>query len=234
MLEKHRKPGEIPVVAGLARLLARLRAEAGVEQVAPEIDLTELRDVELAIGSRFGDDVLAVFAAHLPALELELEWRLALVVGHTGALHQQGGRGDLVALGHTDRETWWAVEIAGAGGGGGAGSRLVEIGERGAVRSQQPLAEWLRARFGGAPAGSASGAAATAGEASRFRPRLVARALESSAAGRRVRHATFGEGRVLTEIGTGPTRKVKAEFPGRGLVLLQARFLTFLDEQETP
>lgn len=225
MLEKHRKPGEIPVEDGLSRLLAGLRAEAGVEGVAPEIDLTELRDVELAIGSRFGDDVLAVFAAHLPALEVALEWRLGLVVGHTGALHQQGGRGDLVALGHRDRETWWGVEIAGGAGAGGGSSRLVEIGEDGTVRSREPLEAWLRARFGGEAAGGIAGDGA-----SRFRPLLVARALESSAAGRRVRHATFGEGRVLTESGTGPTRKVKAEFPGRGLVLLQARFLTFLDE----
>ena len=70
---------------------------------------------------------------------------------------------------------------------------------------------------------------AVPGEPPVFSPELT-RVLPGGSDGTRVRHKVFGEGRVYVEIGDGPTRKVKVEFPGHGLKLLQARFLEYLDE----
>ncbi|HTM21012.1 MAG TPA: hypothetical protein VL172_10905, partial [Kofleriaceae bacterium] len=80
------------------------------------------------------------------------------------------------------------------------------------------LAPWLAARAAGLPPGDAG-----------LRVRVQPSRPESTLSGRRVRHKVFGEGRLLKEIGTGPDRKVQVDFPRRGLVLLQAKFLEFLD-----
>jgi DNA helicase-2/ATP-dependent DNA helicase PcrA len=47
--------------------------------------------------------------------------------------------------------------------------------------------------------------------------------------GRRVRHATFGEGRVLSVQGAGPQAKLTVSFPVVGPKVVVARFLELLD-----
>jgi hypothetical protein len=63
-----------------------------------------------------------------------------------------------------------------------------------------------------------------------YRPRLLARVPESTSRGRPVRHAKFGLGKALCEVGTGKDRKIKVDFPGHGLKLLAVRFVEYLDE----
>lgn len=216
MPDRPREPGTFDVDDAVARLLAAYRARDGVS-AAPTLDISQLRAVELAIGTRLGSDLLAVFAAHLPALELEQQWQLSRVVGHTGGLHRFGTRGSLVALGHAAEREWYCIETPVSPK---VPTRIVVYdAEARKARPAVPLLDWLRATLGDADASGVEP----------LRPSLAARLLESTAAGVRVRHATFGEGRVLTEQGTGPTRRVKVEFPGIGLKLLQARFLEFLE-----
>jgi hypothetical protein len=96
---------------------------------------------------------------------------------------------------------------------------LVDVG-KGSESAPILLDEWLRGLVDELPA--------VEGEPAAFEPRLWRKPLGSSS-GRLARHKIFGDGRVLTESGKGPTRKVKVDFPKFGLKLLQARFLEFLD-----
>jgi hypothetical protein len=220
MLEQRRKPGPIAIAAELRAAIAELRARAGVTAPA-DLDLDALRDVETAVGMRFGDDVLALLAAGLPQLRGALGWRLEMVVAHTGALRAAGARGDLVGLGRRG-SLHYCVEKREVPGPS-TELHLHDADER--AGSRMPLAAWVERLL--AEARAAGGTVDC--EADAFRPRLVARVLESTATGRRVRHRVFGEGAVLAESGTGADRKVKAEFPGHGLKHLAARFVEFLD-----
>jgi hypothetical protein len=218
-LEQRRGPGPLAIAPALARALARLRAAAGVT-AAPELAIEELRNVELAVGVRFEDDLLAVFAAAAPPLSTVHQLALANVVALTGALREHRARGDLVGVGRADPTTFLCVDLRSGRSPTGTTELLVHDGESG---RQHPLslAAWIDERAAGCPATDAP-----------FAPRVAPAMTESynAASARRVRHRVFGEGRVLSEHGDGPTRKVKADFPRAGLKLLQARFLEFLDD----
>jgi hypothetical protein len=221
VLVGHRKPGPIDVPDAVASRLAELRAREGVT-LAASLDIDSLRDVERAVGLRLADDVLALLAAHLPSLEEGLDLRLAAIVGHTGAARERGARGDLVALGCLDGHVWLCVDLH----RDPSGTRLRTYDAEDRSLSTHRLVDWLDQRLDLA---RESAPGALPAPLPPFAPRLVARPLESSAAGRRVRHAAFGEGILLAEQGTGPDRKVKCEFPGLGVKLLKARFLDFLE-----
>jgi len=218
-LDERRGPGALTVPPGLARALARLRAAAGVT-AEPELGVDELRNVELAVGMRFQDDLLAVFAAATPPLSTRHALALASVVGVTGALREHRVRGDLVGVGFADAGTFLCVELHRRGGGKGATELVLHDRHDGRQRTV-PLAAWIDERAAGCPDTDAP-----------FAPRVAPAMTESynDPSARRVRHPLFGEGRVLSESGTGPTRKVKADFARVGLKVLQARFLEFLDD----
>lgn len=193
--------------------LGALRALHAVA-APPELELQRVHEVEAAFGSHVPDDVLAVFAAHVPLLAETHRMTMGSVVGHTGGLREHGARGDLIGVGVlAPGEVLCAEKNA---TGTLIGFELDGKGER-----EVDLAAWLR--------GLASETPSTSPPAP-FEPVLVATQPESTMAGRRVRHKVFGVGKALKESGTGPTRKVQVDFPGRGLKLLQARFLEYLDE----
>lgn len=211
MLEQRRQPGPFSIAADVAGLLAGLRAAAGVSTPA-ELDIDRLREVEAAVGMRFGNDLLAVFACGVPALVEALEIRVGLVLGHTGELRRRRARGDLIAFGAA-RGLFHCVEKREVPR---ERTEVVEYDADGGGERRMDLADWLRER--GAEPGTEP-----------FTPTLAARMPESYQ-GRTVRHKVFGEGKLLSESGSGPTRKVKVDFPGVGLKLLQARFLEFPDD----
>lgn len=211
MLEQRRQPGPIPVDDEIARLLSGMRAAAGVT-AAPELDIDLLRGVEAGIGMRFGDDLLAAFASGVPALVEALEMRVGLVLGHTGELARRRARGDLVGFGAA-KGVFYCIEKREVPR---ARTEVIEYDAENRAERRVDLRAWLRER-GAEPA------------AQPFVPALAARMPESYQ-GRRVRHKVFGEGKLLSESGTGPTRKVKVDFPGVGLKLLQACFVEFLED----
>jgi hypothetical protein len=208
VIDQPRTTGALTVSRDIATALARLRGGAGVT-ARPELDLERVREVEAAFGSHLPDDVLAVFAADVPVLRDRHKMTIGSVVGHTGELREHRAPGDLIGVGQIARRT---VVCAQKNADGLVSYDLDD-------RSSEPfdLAGWL------------TGLAAGATGDDSYQPALVAAQPESTMSGRRVRHKVFGDGKLLSESGTGPNRKVKVDFPGRGLKLLQARFLEFLD-----
>jgi hypothetical protein len=217
-LEERRGPGPLSVAPELGRALARLRAAAGVTS-APVLGIDEVRNVELAVGMRFADDLLAVLAAATPPLSTTHALVLAKVVGMTGRLREHRVRGDLVGVGIADAGTLLCVELHPRRGS--AGTELVLHDVHDGRQRKAALAAWIGERAAGCPDTDAP-----------FAPVIAPAMTESyhNPSARRVRHPVFGEGRVLAESGSGPTRKVKADFARVGLKLLQARFLEFLDD----
>jgi hypothetical protein len=195
-----------------------LRAAAAVT-AEPTLAIDEVRNVELAVGMRFEDDLLAVFAAATPPLSTTHALVLAKVLGITGTLREHRVRGDLVGVGSADARTFLCVELHPRRGAGG--TELVLHDVRDGRQRAVALADWIDERAAGCPDTDAP-----------FTPSIAPAMTESyhNPSARRVRHPVFGEGRVLAEFGSGSTRTVKADFARVGLKLLQARFLEFLDD----
>ena len=217
-----RQAGELSVDEALRTRLAHLRFLQVVDAL-PELGVDAVRDAENAVGMRLPDALLAVFAAAIPWLKTEHGMTLPGVVGHTGAARSLGARGDLVAVARAGM-VFHCLE---KGAPPEAELRLQRYDAADRSLSKTTLPAFLDAAIEAVRVQSLVPEFDPA-LVSTFRPRLV-RPLPESAPGRRVRHRTFGEGKVLQEIGKGENRKVKVDFPGRGLKLLQARFLEYLD-----
>jgi hypothetical protein len=195
-----------------------LRAAAAVT-AAPVLGVDEVRNVELAVGMRFEDDLLAVLAAATPPLSTTHALVLARIIGTTGWLREHRVRGDLVGVGTAGAGAFLCVELHPRRGSGG--TNLVVHDVHDGHQHTVALAAWIDERAAACPDTDAP-----------FAPSIAPAMTESyhDPSARRVRHPVFGEGRVLAESGSGPTRKVKADFARVGLKLLQARFLEFLDD----
>jgi|GEM_PF-6865328 len=207
-----RSPRDLSVSGELQQALARLRGGAGVSGRA-EVDLDELHSVEEAFAIRFADDLLAVFAAGVPSLLQRYRMKLSMVIAHTGELQRRGARGDLVGVGYDER----AEEFVCVTKSTAETTTLVLFDPDDRSTTRVALLEWLQERAPGGPVDE------------EFAPKLH-REMPGTPSGRRARHKTFGEGRILKEDGTGPTRKVQVAFPNIGMKIVQARFLEFLDD----
>ncbi len=206
-----RGPRPISIDSQLAVALASLRAQSRADS-APCLNLDRLDDVEAALAVHFEDDVLALMAASIPALGADL----AAVIGMTGEVHRLLGRGGHIGLGELELGIFLCVAKARQKPGE---TELLIVNTR--DRTTRSLSALERARECGANERARPDDFA----ATLFRP-----VPESTTFGRRVRHKIFGDGSLLSEVGRGPTRKCKVDFPGHPLKLLQARFLEFLDE----
>jgi hypothetical protein len=214
-LEQPRGPHDIDIGPRLRVVLGRLRA-AGQVTGSPEIQVDRLREVEGAVGIRFNADLLAVFAAAIPIIERDHEMKLSAVIPHTGSLREARARGDLIGVGRLSPRVFLCVEM----GVASDDTTLIEYDVDDKTLDRHELVEWLEALCARVEADEV--------EPDELSPRVI-HSMPESYVGRRVRHKLFGEGKVLTEIGDGPNKKVKAEFPGRGLKLLAARFVEFLE-----
>ena len=216
-LDGPREAGELRPPPEVLALLSQLRAREGVESAA-DLDIDTVRDVERAAGLRFEDDLLAVFAATVPSIEQGLNMRLSMVVGHCGALREVGAPGNLIGVGREDDGRYLCVAMKRRDG---SCTEILTYEPSKRTATSETLQQFLERHRDRTPRGTSS----CAGQP--LQPRLLDRPLESQK-GVRVMHAKFGEGVVITETGSGPNRKVKVDFPGTGLKLLQARFLTWL------
>ncbi len=213
--DRPRVMGPIAIDSALKAALANLRAAAGLTGPA-EVDADQLHAVEVAVSYRLASDLLALYAAGLPLFAERHQLHLDAVVAHTGQLRVCKAPGDLIGLGIIE-DDFLALSL-----------RAPEVdetvlyrvdGDSGTGQRMMRLVDWV--------VGLASGCAPVDPEL--FRPQLV-RAPPAGSSGRRVRHKTFGEGRVFLEIGSGAERKLKVDFEKVGLKTLLARFVEFVDE----
>jgi hypothetical protein len=221
-----RLSGELSIAEPVRARLCELRLLEGVD-TRPEIDLDAVRDLERAVDARLPDAILALFAARVPALEA-LGVGVEKVMGLTGRLHALGARGDLVALARLPAGSYLAWS---KGDAAVDDPPLVCFDPAGRTEDRVSLVAFLEDRVRALRAEHPGAPAFDPGLAVTFVPRTVM-PLPGGSDGRRVRHPHFGEGRVLLEKGRGERRKVQVDFPGHGLKTIQARFLTFLDEDE--
>ena len=222
MIDRPRHPGKLDIGPRLRRILVALRQRAGIEAPA-ELDVERVREIEAAIGMHLGDDLLALFAAAIPAFSEDRRMTLGMVIGHTGALRDRRVRGDMIGVGRVTRSTFYCIDKSAPSS---STTHLVCYDTD--AKSSEPLelVDLLERELSGLGPAPAAPPTLPGKEASFELTQFVP---ESTAVGRRVRHPKFGEGRALREMGTGPTAKVQVDFPGLGLKLMQARFLEFLD-----
>lgn len=200
---------------GLGERLGALRRQLGVED-APDLDVDRVRDVEAGMGTRLPDPVLAILAAQLPFLSEELGVGLGEILRHSAQAREARARGDLVVFGANRAGTVFHGFVIGA-----ADDRIAVFDAGRRALDSFDVVHWLSAR--------ASEAGYESDGEGRFEPRLV-RAAKPEPEGRRVRHKKWGVGRLLTEEGEGPNRKVKVAFQNDGIKTLAARFLEFVDD----
>jgi hypothetical protein len=216
-MQRHpRRSSVLEIDSDWARRLASLRAAAGVDASA-ELDVDHVRSVEGSIGARIPDPILALAAAGLPWLEQALGFSLARFAEHTSRARNARAPGDFVGIAAEGRLVH--------GFRPGRGDRRIDVYDADRREmTQRAIEAWLDALVA-----SQLGRSVGAHAVEPLEVRLV-RTVPTLGAGKRVRHRSWGEGRVLAEHGEGPTRKVKAEFPGLGLKVVQARFLEFIEE----
>ncbi len=169
------------------------------------------------MGTRLPDPILALIAADLDFLRDGLSVGLGEINGHSARARESRARGDLVVFGvDPDGHVFHGFVI------GAADDRVAVFDNHDRSLSSFTVATWLGDR------------AEEAGVEPVEAPPLVAslvRAARPLPEGRRVRHGKWGIGRVMTEEGNGPNRKVKAVFVEVGVKAVAARFLEFLDDE---
>lgn len=223
-MDAVRQTGFLTLRPAVASILAELRLLERVD-TAPELEVEAVRDVERGIGLTVPDEVLAIFASFVPRLSESRGFELGRVVAHTGVLRALGARGDLVAVGRErGSERFFCLEK----GHTTAETGLLVFEAETREGTRKPLLDFLREELADLRRALPEAPRVDPSLGATFKPRLVRRLPEGSA-GIRVRHKTFGEGFVLRELGTGPGRKVQVDFPGKGLKLLQASFLEYLE-----
>ncbi len=219
-----RQTGKLAVDERLRAVLGRLREIEGVTEPG-RLEVEAVRDVDRGLGWRLPDDLLAVFAARLRFLEEQRDLSLAKVIGHTGKVRALGAPGDVIGVGKLPDRRWLCLK-KGAQPGEGTLLFVLDLEEEGTERVS--LVEWLEALLREREELERPAASVPAPDETEFAPALV-RSPPAGSPGNRVRHKVFGEGVVLKEVGSGPARKAKVDFPGKGLKLIQARFLEWLE-----
>ncbi|PRQ07575.1 hypothetical protein [Enhygromyxa salina] len=215
-MERHpRRTEDLVIPAALAQLLGSVRAACGVATPA-ELDVDRVRDVEAAMGTRLPEPILALLAADLEFLRDGLRMDLGEINGHSAQARESRARGDLVVFGAEPGGHVFHGFLIGA-----PDDRVAVFNTHGRSLQSFDVTTWLSDRVDQAGVEPA--------EAPPLQARLV-RAAPKLPEGRRARHHKWGVGRVMTEEGTGPTRKVKIVFPEVGVKAVVARFLEFLDD----
>ncbi|RMG19672.1 MAG: hypothetical protein D6729_04615, partial [Deltaproteobacteria bacterium] len=185
-----RQSGELRISDAVRALLYELRVLEGIDEV-PELDLERVREVEAALATRFGEDLLAAFAAQSDHLRdaAGMEWGLG--VAHTGAMRQLGAPGDLVAFGRdVDAPRFLAVHKAEEAP---ESTTVVIFDAVEQALAEEPFERWLEDQVEAVRARSEDLPEVDVAAASTFVPRLVRRRLPEGSSGRRVRHPRFGE-----------------------------------------
>ena len=217
---KIRAPRPLVISDDLAGFLGALLEREGGEP-AGHVNLDILHPIEVTLGFQFNDDLLAAFAAPLRSLVADISFALSEVVGHCGELRELRARGDLIGVA-ADDDGIWVIDKRTTRNDATTTTIRRARGLRGRVEvsGKQSLVAFLSEVTDIPPQRRGAPFSAT----------LHRKAPMADTPGRAITHAKFGRGIAFSETGTGPTRKVTCDFPSVGLKVIQARFLTFLDE----
>jgi hypothetical protein len=186
----------------------------------PVLDRDVIDALETSLECKLPDDLLATFAAQCDALR-DLGIGFDRVAGHTAAAHAAGCPAELIAIGRTETPSFVCVARKG-------GDQIHEFDPEDKQVKRRALADWLadvvdqrKADLGTSDDDDADPEVADVevakADLESFKPRVVA---PPPATGRRVRHAMFGVGDVLREIGTGAALKFEVRFPSGTKVLI--------------
>lgn len=207
-----RQPRALEVPKDLAATLAALCRGAGT-RAEGVLDLDTLFAIEVALSYSFADDLLAAFAADVPLLRDTFQFGLSHVIGHCGRLRDARARGDLIGIACTD-DVEYAIDKR-SGGGEQTIVCCMRPGEPSILERLDLCTLLLRLGGDGDPGDGA------------FTAALHRKPAMANVPGQTVTHKVFGRGTAFSEKGDGPTRKVTCDFPGLGLKVIQARFLSF-------
>ena len=216
-----RVPRALRVEPELAALLSSLAGREG-RPPSGHVDLDALFAIEVALTHTFNDDLLAALAADLPALRASHGFGLAEIIGHCGRLRDSRLRGDLIGIA-CDDACEYVLDKRNADAVKTVVCRL-ERGGGSTISERLSVAEFLVL--------AAKQVSPSPNPIEPFAASLHRRPPMANTPGRVVVHKVFGRGTAFSEKGDGPNRKVTCDFPGRGLKVIQARFLTFDDGAE--
>lgn len=222
-MSRDEAPRAIRISKAVKAALVELRL---VEQTvtAPVLDRGVLDAVERELDFKVPDDLLATFAAHVDTLR-DLGVTLEKLVANSAAAQAAGCAPELVAFGRAEGPIFYCVARK-------ADGQVHEFDVETKATKRRALADWLsdlaEAKKGDQvpsereedeAADDADPAEVEVGKADleSFKPRLIA---PPPSTGKQVRHATFGVGDVLREIGVGASRKFEVRFPSGTKVLI--------------
>jgi len=216
-----RRTGPFAITPDLRRVLAQARHARGIV-TPPELLLDSVQDVERALGGAIPDPLLAVCAATGRSLGTLVDltrmvgayydanrtrdWKRTTGFAHVAFDGDYSDEGPLCTpLGGSAEIVWWFLRK-------GSGSLPTFV-----VEGEAPFVSYVRWKYG-----IAGDAPEAGGE---LYPRLVVPAPVAKPE-RRVRHAVFGDGRVVEEI---PPDKLLVDFGANGVKKLLTRVLTPID-----
>lgn len=194
-----------------------------------EIDIGAIVAAERELGGRFGDEMLAVFAADLSILGELYGMRPEVCAAHTAKGRAEGVPDSLIVVGNDRGRSFLCMSSAPLLG---ERPRLVIVTKDGASTRRELLASWLVDRIEEAlddlelsPLQLRHLNSDEVLEA--FVPNIGggARADLVKAGLRRVAHPKFGDGTVIREVLGGPEPKLEIDFDSGSRRVLLARFV---------
>jgi hypothetical protein len=221
-MTRDASPRSIRVSKAVRQPIVELRL---LEQTAidPVLDSARLDEVERSLDLRLPDDLLAVVASGCDAVR-ELGITLERIGSLVAEAHAAGCPPELVAIGRTEGPVYVCLSRQSGEGG------VHEFDPEEKKVRRRTIADWLsdlvdaRKRDLGTPDEDDEDAdpeiadvEVAKADLDAFKPRLQA---PPPSTGRRVRHAVFGEGEVLREIGCGAALKFEVRFAGGTKVLV--------------
>jgi hypothetical protein len=186
-----------------------------------QVDGATIDSVERSLDCRLPDDLLAAFAAQLDVLR-DFGFVLERIPALTSEARAAGCPADLIAVGRTEGPIYWCVPSKGSGE-----ITLHELDGSAQNARQRGFADWLsglaesrrdemRGEDDDEPVEVAELEVGSS-DLDSFKPRVVP---PPPTTGRQVRHATFGVGEIVREIGAGTSRKLEVRFPTGTKVLI--------------
>ncbi len=227
MARPPHEPGVLKIGEPMRRRLSRLRwLEPGCGPATLDIEL--VRHIERTLSCRIDDDALAVLASGVKDLVHDAGMDAKRVVERTQLARSRGCPPELVALGgHPAGQEFYCIS---PGRPEGNPLLMIEYSTKDGGLVARTIVEWAEARLeirrevhlNGDPAERRLvSKAPTAAQILEFQPALVVVQAEVARVARRVQHATFGEGEVLSELGQGENKKLNVRFAAGDKLLLE-------------
>lgn len=227
MSRPPREPGPLRIGEPMRRRIARLR-HLDPKRGPTTLDVQLVRDVEKALGCTFEDEVLALFASGVADLVQDAGIDLARVVERTRIAKARGATDELIAIGgHPGGLDFYCVQRVRPEG---EPLLLVEFASTDGGLVGRPIVEWVEIRLeirrevllnGDEAERKLAARRANAAEVALFQPSLIIVVETEKPTVRRVRHASFGIGEVLSEVVAGGTKKLSVRFESGTKLLIE-------------